>query len=140
MIEIFLNNFKLATIQSYVGTTPLVLRFLSHTQYYVRSCSSVRFVLSIDPTKDTNRKIRKTRKTELIIHLCFQIWFHQQCRKHWGSLRGYEAQIKGSLHALQRIFNQSSNTVIYEKCWSHLSVSIFRSPFFPQLNHFHLFL
>ena len=48
------------------------------------------------------------------VHLWFQKWFQQQQSKHRRSLRRYEPRAKGSVHVLLGIWNQNSNTVIYE--------------------------
>ena len=79
--------------------------------------------LYIENSTDTNRKIRKNRDH---IHLWFQKWFQQQHNKHTWSQRPCEPYTKGDVHVLLGIWNQNSNTVIYEKCCSYLSISIFR--------------
>ena len=68
------------------------------------------------------------------VHLWFQKWFQQQHRKYRWSLRRCEPRTKGTVHVLQEIWNQNSNTIIYEKCCSYLSISIFSGAYHSTTN------
>ena len=77
-------------------------------------------------SKDTNRKIRKTD----FIYICGFKNGSSSSTENTGEVK-FEAMWampkspKGAVHVLQGVWNQNLNTVIYEKCCSCLSISIF---------------
>ena len=78
------------------------------------------------PTPATPRALTvKGKLMGACVHLWFQKWFQQQYSKHRWRVRRCELVAKGAVHVLLGIWNQNSNTVIYEKCCSYLSISIF---------------
>ena len=82
--------------------------------------------------KDTNRKIRMPK----FIYICGSKNGSRSSAVNSSDVWGDVSRMQKAMYIIVTyigIWNQSSNTVIYEKCCSYLSISIFTSDYQPFL-------